>query len=580
MFIQWIVEGIHGDATSGYHSDLASNRYRVIFPAMGLEKLGHRVEFITARHWMPGAKQAGPNPDAIVIGKLLPSRDVADFNRTSGTLISGALTVRRSGIPVLADINDDHFEHPVLGKHWRGVVDVVDGVVAGSEAMAIVIRRWTTKPVFVIGDPVGAPYAEAKVFRQEPGWRGGPLTVPNRYGVFKSRLQLVWYGSPTNWASMAAWAERLIPLAAEQPFILHVITKTGCGVEEFVERFNSKNQPGSLMEFIPWDQDTVWEYVQQAHIVLIPSDLSDQRKVVKTANRLADALISGRFVVASPVPAYQDFKDAVWLGDDLLQGIRWCIAHPMEALEKIRLGQQLVMEKFSRERIAQLWAASIDSFTTKSPHLGDIGAVARDASHVGQPVEICRNDAAIGIDSVNKPIRLNLGCGDKILDGYINVDVAPSRAGKKPDVLCDLHHLEPFASDSVDEILAVHVIEHFWRWEVVDILKEWVRVLKPGGKLILECPNLITACQEFLKDPLQRSRPDKNGQTTMWVFYGDPGWKDPLMVHRWGYTPESLAEVMREAGLIEIRQEPAQFKLREPRDMRVVGVKPVSRHRR
>jgi hypothetical protein len=57
------------------------------------------------------------------------------------------------------------------------------------------------------------------------------------------------------------------------------------------------------------------------------------------------------------------------------------------------------------------------------------------------------------------------------------------------------------------------------------------------------------------------------------VFYGDPRWQDPLMVHRWGYTPRSLAQVMAQAGLVEIRQEPAQFKLREPRDMRVVGVK-------
>ena len=81
--------------------------------------------------------------------------------------------------------------------------------------------------------------------------------------------------------------------------------------------------------------------------------------------------------------------------------------------------------------------------------------------------------------------KLNLGCGDKILPGYINVDVAEARLGKKPDVLCDLRKLTPFEDQSVDEILSVHVVEHFWRWEVVDILKEWVRVLKPGGKLVI-----------------------------------------------------------------------------------------------
>jgi len=171
-------------------------------------------------------------------------------------------------------------------------------------------------------------------------------------------------------------------------------------------------------------------------------------------------------------------------------------------------------------------------------------------------------------------MKLNLGCGDKILPGYTNVDVAPARAGMKPDVICDLHQLAPFANDSADEILSVHVVEHFWRWEVVDVLREWVRVLKPGAPMILECPNLLSACEQFLADPDRFSGPGPEGQKTMWVFYGDPRWHDPLMVHRWGYTPRSLAGVMAEAGLIDLRQEAAQFKLREPRDMRMVGIKP------
>ena len=172
-------------------------------------------------------------------------------------------------------------------------------------------------------------------------------------------------------------------------------------------------------------------------------------------------------------------------------------------------------------------------------------------------------------------VRLNLGCGDKILPGYVNVDVAETRAGKRPDVLCDLHALTPFEDNSADEILSVHVVEHFWRWEVVEVLKEWMRVLKPGGLMVLECPNLKSACEAFLADPDLHAGAGQEGQRSMWVFYGDPAWRDPLMVHRWGYTPRSLAAVMAEAGLVNLRQEPAQFKLREPRDMRIVGEKPA-----
>ena len=172
-------------------------------------------------------------------------------------------------------------------------------------------------------------------------------------------------------------------------------------------------------------------------------------------------------------------------------------------------------------------------------------------------------------------LRLNLGCGDKLLSGYVNIDIVDSRLGNCPDILCDLHELI-YDDNTVDEILSVHVIEHFWRWEALDLLKEWVRVLKPGGKMILECPNLIAACEELVKDPDLALGTSKECQRTMWVLYGDPGWRDPLMVHRWGYTPRSLALLMTEAGLQDVQQEPAQYKLREPRDMRVTGIKPVS----
>ena len=171
------------------------------------------------------------------------------------------------------------------------------------------------------------------------------------------------------------------------------------------------------------------------------------------------------------------------------------------------------------------------------------------------------------------PIKINLGCGDKILNNYINVDIINERGGRQPDIVCDIRNLNIFESNYCDELLAIHIVEHFWRWEIKDILKEWLRVLKPGGKIIIECPNLLSACQELIDNPVQGSKPDISGQKTMWVFYGDPSWKDPLMMHKWGYTPQSLAQLMHECGLKDIKQEKAQFKLREPRDMRITGIK-------
>lgn len=168
-------------------------------------------------------------------------------------------------------------------------------------------------------------------------------------------------------------------------------------------------------------------------------------------------------------------------------------------------------------------------------------------------------------------VRLNLGCGDKLLPGYVNVDVA-ARKGVQPDLVSDLRALA-LPRDHAHEILAVHVIEHFHLWEATALLEEWLRVLAPGGRLVLECPNILHAAWELLADPARRSRPDKGGQLSMWSLYGDPRWRDPLMCHKWGYTPESLTALLESVGFVDVRQEPALFKRREPRDMRIVGRK-------
>jgi predicted SAM-dependent methyltransferase len=124
-------------------------------------------------------------------------------------------------------------------------------------------------------------------------------------------------------------------------------------------------------------------------------------------------------------------------------------------------------------------------------------------------------------ESMTNEVKLNLGCGDKILPGYINVDVASERAGNKPDVICDVRKLDKFADNYADEIMAVHVVEHFWRWEVVEILSEWVRVLKPGGKIRCSTPDL-----RFLIDLHQNPSKEINDRYIKWAV--DQCWKNQI----------------------------------------------------
>lgn len=557
MLIHWITDGVKGSPETGFSSSLASNRYRAILPAEQLRKDGHTVQFLEMASWTGRASAANPElPDVCVIGKLLPSNEPERFQRVGQQILEGAARVSAQGVLVVADFSDDHFDNPQVGAYWRALAAQAHVCTAGSDTMAQAVRRHTTRQVMTVGDPLASPAGQAKVFQRRMGL---PRWVQKILGgqVSSHRLKLAWYGNTGNWPAMQRWAEGLQPLASTQSLLIWVVTRPNPSIERYIENFNQKNRPAALMELVPWDERTQWSVVADADIVLVPSDTAVKTKAAKSANRLTDALNAGRYVIASPLEAYEVFRPHVSLTDEPTHAIREYLANPQKSLRKVCDGQLVARTRHDLGNVATEW---LSAFNLKAPfaeRLADARAT----------------EVLLPSSSGSAAIRLNLGCGDKILPGYVNVDVVEARAGKSPDVICDLRELSCFEDGHADEVMAIHVVEHFWRWEVEAILKEWLRVLKPGGTMILECPNLLSACEALLAEPEVRSRPDKAGQRSMWVFYGDPGWKDPLMIHRWGYTPYSLAQLMTSVGMVNVRQEPAVYKLREPRDMRLVGEK-------
>ena len=426
--------------------------------------------------------------------------------------------MRSRGAKVIVDFCDDHFAHPDYGPHFRKMAGLADRVVASTGKMAESLREHAKVEAAVITDPVEGP-------------RGLP-----RFSPQFPALRVVWFGHPSNLGGLAAKAGELRRLAARIPVQLSVVTTPTPQAAKAAADIAALDPERIRAQVVAWSLEATWKALEQCDVAWIPV-LESEHTAAKSPNRLTESLWAGRLVVADPVPAYMPFADLVAIGAGLEKAVMDALEDPGRVERNLREAQK---------RIARVHSA----------------------------FECGRRWAEVAGDTLARPMRLNLGCGDKILPGYVNVDVVQSRAGARPDIVCDLHDLSPLADNSADEVLSVHVVEHFWRWEIRDVLREWVRVLKPGGRMIIECPNIESACRTFLENPGQFSREDKNGQRTMWVFYGDPAWKDPLMIHRWGYTPESLRELLGEVGLAEVHQEPAQFKLREPRDMRIVGTKP------
>lgn len=137
----------------------------------------------------------------------------------------------------------------------------------------------------------------------------------------------------------------------------------------------------------------------------------------------------------------------------------------------------------------------------------------------------------------------------------------------QPEVVADVRDL-PFPDNYADEARAIHVIEHFYVWEALDAVKEWVRVLKPGAQLAIECPDLDKVMALY-------DVPQIDPRYTYWALYGDPRHGRPEMCHRWAYNKLTLVRLMTQAGLTDLRQEVPQFHF-PIRDMRIVGNKPAA----
>lgn len=81
-------------------------------------------------------------------------------------------------------------------------------------------------------------------------------------------------------------------------------------------------------------------------------------------------------------------------------------------------------------------------------------------------------------------VKLNLGCGDNKYERFINVDISGEFS---PDIICDLEKGLPFKDDTIDEIVANHVIEHLSN--TIFIMNEIWRVCKHNAIVNIEVPH-------------------------------------------------------------------------------------------
>lgn len=146
--------------------------------------------------------------------------------------------------------------------------------------------------------------------------------------------------------------------------------------------------------------------------------------------------------------------------------------------------------------------------------------------------------------AVVAPRRLHLGCGAKNIPGFYHVDIADA-----PHIDHCGHVDElAFIRDGVVEVIyACHVLEHFGRYEIEAVLREWYRVLAIGGVLRLAVPNFAAVVQMYAGEGL------RDGMSGL-VGLVAGGQRTPYDFHKMIFDEPLLTTFLRRVGFVEVRR--------------------------
>jgi hypothetical protein len=287
---------------------MASFRYHNLIPAKELQKRGHNCV-------------VSPYPiddsDIYVFNK--------HFNYGDPLYVS---ELKNRGAKTVFHVCDDHFSTK-HGEHYRKMIEICDKVLASTDIMAERIRLETSAHVSVVYDS----------FENKPST---PQFKPS------GQIKVLWYGHPSNIGAMA----KLMPL--DEKFKLMICTD---------EKAKIPTDFDGCM-FMPWSPENLINALSWCDCVVIPVK-ADIRRMSKSHNRMTEAILRGRFVIASEMPGYYEYKDKMYLGD-VKTGLYWLADQTSEHIEKrIKEAQELAHIKYHPEVIGYMWERELLTLMVK-----------------------------------------------------------------------------------------------------------------------------------------------------------------------------------------------------------------------
>ena len=190
------------------------------------------------------------------------------------------------------DVCDNHY-HTQYEKYYRFHSGWADVVTVNSLVMAEIVKAETGREAVIIPDPYESD-------EQPAGMGKGVL----------------WFGHENNWKTIDPYR-----------------TLIDC-----------------ILTYPEWTREKQLAALKECALVVIPTD---DRKG-KSANRLIESVRNGRFVVAGELPAHDEFREFMWIGD-IQEGIEWAKSHKAECIERVEACQDYIRDKYSPATIGKMW---------------------------------------------------------------------------------------------------------------------------------------------------------------------------------------------------------------------------------
>ena len=247
---------------------------------------------------------------------------------------------KRRGARTIYDLCDNKFDEQ---PEYAPCCIAADLVTVNSVQMGMSVKEHTGRDSIVMPDPFERP-------------KLAPAFAPGE------DLKLLWFGSQSSFKFLPIvelW-QRL-----ENEIKNYRYTMVSSKTERLLSKMMLRQSKGAVnninfdrIDMQTWTWELQGQLLQDCDIVLMPVLTDNPRTDTKSANRVIDSLMSGRFVITTPLASYEEFAPYTWQGD-YIEGIKWARANPTKVIEMITAGQKYTEEHYSAQMLSKQFIDSI-----------------------------------------------------------------------------------------------------------------------------------------------------------------------------------------------------------------------------